>query len=121
MSIPATGGSCSAGRDPKAFPRRAFGVSMERLMRMQNNFDIAQAHRREGEIKVARCIPKARATSKASLREAETMTGSTIHQPDPKLDLVLERIVDVPRELVWMAWTAPEHLKKWFTPGHGQR
>jgi uncharacterized protein YndB with AHSA1/START domain len=44
------------------------------------------------------------------------MTRSIIHQPDPKLDLVLERIVDVPRELVWMAWTAPEHIKKWFTP-----
>jgi DNA-binding transcriptional ArsR family regulator len=30
--------------------------------------------------------------------------------------LVLERIVDVSPELVWMAWTQPEHLKKWFTP-----
>jgi uncharacterized protein YndB with AHSA1/START domain len=39
-----------------------------------------------------------------------------IIQPDLKFDLVLERIVDVPRELVWMAWTQPEHLKKWFTP-----
>jgi antitoxin HigA-1 len=38
---------------------KAFGVSMETLMRMQNSFDIAQAHRREGEIKVARYIPKA--------------------------------------------------------------
>jgi uncharacterized protein YndB with AHSA1/START domain len=44
------------------------------------------------------------------------MTRAIIHQPDPKLDLVLERIVDVSRELVWMAWTPPEHLKKWFTP-----
>jgi uncharacterized protein YndB with AHSA1/START domain len=35
---------------------------------------------------------------------------------DPKLDLVLERTVDVSPELVWMAWTEPEHLKKWFTP-----
>jgi len=35
---------------------------------------------------------------------------------DPALDLVLERIVDVPPELVWIAWTKPEHLKKWFTP-----
>ena len=35
---------------------------------------------------------------------------------DPKLDLVLERVVDVPPELVWAAWTQPEHLKKWFTP-----
>lgn len=35
---------------------------------------------------------------------------------DPKLDLSLERIVDVPRELVWRAWTQPEHLKHWFCP-----
>ena len=35
---------------------------------------------------------------------------------DPNLDLVLERVVDVPRELVWAAWTQPEHIKKWFTP-----
>ena len=44
------------------------------------------------------------------------MTQPIIHQPDPKLDLVLERIVDVPPDLVWTAWTTPEHLKKWFTP-----
>jgi len=37
-------------------------------------------------------------------------------EPDPKLDLLLERVVDVPRELVWAAWTEPAHLKKWFTP-----
>lgn len=35
---------------------------------------------------------------------------------DPKLDLVLERVVDVPPDLVWMAWTQPEHVKRWFTP-----
>ena len=35
---------------------------------------------------------------------------------DPKLDLVLERVVDVPRELVWSAWTEPRHLMKWFCP-----
>jgi uncharacterized protein YndB with AHSA1/START domain len=35
---------------------------------------------------------------------------------DPKLDLVLERVVGVSPELVWMAWTQPQHLKKWFTP-----
>jgi uncharacterized protein YndB with AHSA1/START domain len=37
-------------------------------------------------------------------------------QPDPKLDLVLERVVPVPRERVWSAWTTPEHVKQWFTP-----
>ena len=35
---------------------------------------------------------------------------------DPNLDLVLERSVDVPRELIWKAWTTPEHLKHWFCP-----
>jgi len=35
---------------------------------------------------------------------------------DPKLDLVLERIVDVPPEDVWEAWTQPEVLKQWFCP-----
>jgi len=32
---------------------KAFGVSMDTLMRMQNSFDIAQARKREGEIKVS--------------------------------------------------------------------
>jgi antitoxin HigA-1 len=38
---------------------KAFGVSMETLMRMQNGFDIALAHKREGEIAVARYVPAA--------------------------------------------------------------
>jgi uncharacterized protein YndB with AHSA1/START domain len=44
------------------------------------------------------------------------MNHSILHQPDSKLDLVFERIVDVPRELIWTAWTTPAQLKKWFTP-----
>ena len=32
---------------------KAFGVSMDTLMRMQNSFDIAQARKREKEIKTA--------------------------------------------------------------------
>ena len=39
-----------------------------------------------------------------------------IHHADPLLDLVFERIVDVPQELVWAAWTTPNHLTHWFTP-----
>jgi len=35
---------------------------------------------------------------------------------DPELDLILERVVAVPRRLVWAAWTQPEHLVKWFCP-----
>ena len=36
--------------------------------------------------------------------------------PQPDLDLILERDIDVPPHLVWRAWTQPEHVKKWFTP-----
>ena len=32
------------------------------------------------------------------------------------LDLVLERTLDAPVELVWKAYTDPEHLKQWFAP-----
>ena len=35
---------------------------------------------------------------------------------DPKLDLFFERIVDVPPNLVWKAWTEPKHLMPWFCP-----
>jgi uncharacterized protein YndB with AHSA1/START domain len=31
-------------------------------------------------------------------------------------DLALERILDAPRDLVWRAWTSPEHLKLWWAP-----
>lgn len=33
-----------------------------------------------------------------------------------KLDLVLERTIDAPVELVWKAYTDPNHLKQWFAP-----
>jgi uncharacterized protein YndB with AHSA1/START domain len=44
------------------------------------------------------------------------MTPDTTLTTDPDLDLVLERVVDVPVEKVWAAWTQPEHITKWFTP-----
>ena len=43
------------------------------------------------------------------------MTSSVI-KINPKLDLVLERELDVPVELVWKAWTTPQHLREWFAP-----
>lgn len=35
---------------------------------------------------------------------------------DPKLDLVLERTLDIPAEQAWRGWTRPELLKPWFCP-----
>jgi uncharacterized protein YndB with AHSA1/START domain len=31
-------------------------------------------------------------------------------------DLVIERVLDAPRERVWEAWTNPEEIKKWWGP-----
>lgn len=44
------------------------------------------------------------------------MSASIVKPFDPNLDLVLERVIDVPRSLVWAAWTTPEHLVKWWSP-----
>lgn len=33
-----------------------------------------------------------------------------------EFDLVLERTLDAPLDLVWKAYTDPEHLKRWFAP-----
>lgn len=44
------------------------------------------------------------------------MSNTIKHQPDPTLDLSMERVVDVPCDLVWKAWTTPEQLMQWFTP-----
>lgn len=38
------------------------------------------------------------------------------YQPNSKFDLSFTRVVDVPRVLVWRAWTEPELLKLWFCP-----
>lgn len=38
------------------------------------------------------------------------------HALNPDLDLVLERVIDVPPEKVWQGWTDPAMIVKWFTP-----
>ena len=34
----------------------------------------------------------------------------------PAFVLVLERLIDAPRERVWKAWSEPEQMKRWFAP-----
>jgi uncharacterized protein YndB with AHSA1/START domain len=35
---------------------------------------------------------------------------------NPDTDLKIERTLDAPRDLVWTAWTDPEHIKRWWAP-----
>jgi len=30
--------------------------------------------------------------------------------------IVIERVFDAPKEMVWKAWTDPEMVKKWWGP-----
>lgn len=39
-----------------------------------------------------------------------------MYQLHPNLDLSFTRVVDVPRSLVWRAWTEPKLLMPWFCP-----
>jgi uncharacterized protein YndB with AHSA1/START domain len=36
----------------------------------------------------------------------------------PERELVITRVFDAPRELVWRLWTDPEHAKHWWGPVH---
>ena len=44
------------------------------------------------------------------------MTPAAQTLANPQLDLVFEREVDLPKELIWQAWTRPELIQQWFTP-----
>jgi uncharacterized protein YndB with AHSA1/START domain len=44
------------------------------------------------------------------------MSVETLTAPEAVHELVLERILDAPREKVYRAWTEPELLKQWFAP-----
>ncbi|WP_300545231.1 SRPBCC family protein [Maricaulis sp.] len=35
---------------------------------------------------------------------------------NPETDLQIQRRIDVPVEIVWRAWSEPEHLKQWWCP-----
>ncbi|MBI1938669.1 MAG: SRPBCC domain-containing protein [Ignavibacteriales bacterium] len=41
--------------------------------------------------------------------------NSTVKETEQK-ELVITRIFDAPRELVWKAWTEPERLARWWGP-----
>jgi uncharacterized protein YndB with AHSA1/START domain len=53
---------------------------------------------------------------RSEAKGTKNMTEPKKWTPDPELDLVLERVIDVPPEKVWAAWTEPKHVVNWFTP-----
>ena len=44
------------------------------------------------------------------------MAPTPLWTPDPNLDLVLQREIDIPPHLVYEMWTKPEHVVKYFVP-----
>lgn len=44
------------------------------------------------------------------------MSHPVIPVHDPKFDLMIDRVIDLPPERIWAAWTQPELLKQWFCP-----
>jgi uncharacterized protein YndB with AHSA1/START domain len=38
------------------------------------------------------------------------------NNPAAEMDLVITRIFNAPRELVWKAWTDPEYMRRWWGP-----
>ncbi len=44
------------------------------------------------------------------------MTESNARNNDTTRELVITRVFDAPRELVWKAWTDPEHVMRWWGP-----
>jgi hypothetical protein len=38
------------------------------------------------------------------------------NQPVKREDLVVKRIIDAPLEMVWKAWTEPQHVMRWWGP-----
>lgn len=44
------------------------------------------------------------------------MSQKTEPTPNPDREIVLSRVYDAPRELVWEAWTNPKHVVNWWGP-----
>src|SRR5688500_4522912 len=61
---------------------------------------------------LGRPVGPARATSRQH-GKGERMTQSNT---ETEQALVIERVLDAPREQVWAAWTDPEQIKKWWGP-----
>jgi len=48
----------------------------------------------------------------------QTLAKLAQHLAEKRFGMVLSRVFDAPRDLVYQAWTDPEHLKNWWGPHH---
>ncbi len=49
----------------------------------------------------------------------DTATDTVATPQGADCQLVINRVFDAPRELVWAAWTQPEHIVRWWGPPGG--
>jgi uncharacterized protein YndB with AHSA1/START domain len=49
----------------------------------------------------------------------EAKVGETIYETPSDRELVTIRAFDAPRELLWEAWTSPDHLPRWLLGPEG--
>lgn len=52
----------------------------------------------------------------ASSKTGPSPSAKPARSADPAHDLVIVRVFDAPRELVWRAWTESRHFKQWWGP-----
>ncbi|MGZ5555339.1 MAG: SRPBCC domain-containing protein, partial [Candidatus Aminicenantales bacterium] len=46
----------------------------------------------------------------------DPMNRQSLTTPPPGSILVIDRVFDAPRERVWMAWTDPDLVRRWWGP-----
>lgn len=56
------------------------------------------------------------ATATRTERGANPQQPAGAVQAAPDREIVVERVFDAPRELVWKAWTDPKHIDQWWGP-----
>lgn len=50
------------------------------------------------------------------MAKTDTNWATHLSPGDSDRQLLLTRVFDAPRALVWLAWTAPEHIARWWGP-----
>jgi uncharacterized protein YndB with AHSA1/START domain len=46
----------------------------------------------------------------------QSSSQTMMEKPSKSMDITITRVFDVPRELIWKAWTEPERVKRWWGP-----